>query len=322
MRRRHFIVTAVAGLTAPAAVLGQSPPTRIGLLGPAPVNVSVYAGGVINGFRELGYREEKGTRFDYRSSNGDPQLYKKQARELVESKCDLYVALGAEPPVRALQALRPAAPIVFLAVDYDPIEKGIVTDIRAPDRNTTGVYIPQNALVAKRLEVVREILPRARRLVVFADSFSADQIASARRGAEQMRLEATIVQFDRQPYDYDGALAAARKAEADVYMNLASPVFARDRQLIASSLAKHRMPSVGTTPPQAEAGYLVSLSGNTARVTRRVADIGVRLLKGAKPAEIPIEQADEFELVINSVTARALGVHIPPAISARATRVI
>jgi putative tryptophan/tyrosine transport system substrate-binding protein len=319
--RRRFIGTAFATGFAPSVVLGQSRPVRIGLLGPAPLNISVYAGGVLNGFRNLGYREKQGTTFDYRSTNGDVELYARQAKELVESNCDLFVAIGAEAPVRALQALRPPAPILFLAVDYDPIDRGIVTDIRAPDRNTTGVYVPQNALVAKRLEVMREILPRAKRVVVFADRFSADQIAAARRGAQQARFELKLVQFDRQPYDYDGALASARKEATECFMNLASPVFARDRQLIAHAVAKHRIAGMGSNPLQADAGYLLALSSNTAKATRRVADIGVRLLRGAKPAEIPIEQADEFELVINAKTAKALGLRIPPAVTARATRI-
>ena len=292
------------------------------MLGPSPLNISVYASGVIKGFAELGYRDGQRAAFDYRSSNGSLELYGKQARELVESKCDLLIALGAEPPARTLQALRPQAPILFLAVDYDPVEKGVVTDLRWPDRNTTGVYVPQNALVAKRLEIMRELLPRAKRIVVFADRFSADQVLAARRGAEQARFEIALVQFDRQPYDYAGSLEAARKAGAEAFMNLASPVFARDRQILAQELVRQRMASIGTTPLQADAGYLLALGSNIAKVTRRVADIGVRLLKGTKPAEIPVEQADEFDLVLNSASAKALGIQIPPAILARAARIV
>ncbi|HUQ76326.1 MAG TPA: ABC transporter substrate binding protein, partial [Burkholderiales bacterium] len=169
------------------------------MLGPSPFKVSVYAGGVVRGFADLGYREGARAAFDYRSADGRPEIYVKQATELVESKCDLYVALGAEPPVRALQALRPPAPILFLAVDYDPLEKGVVTDLRRPDRNTTGVYVPQNALVGKRMEVMRELLPEAKRMLLYADRFSRDQIPAARRAAEQARFELTLVEFDRQP---------------------------------------------------------------------------------------------------------------------------
>jgi putative ABC transport system substrate-binding protein len=172
------------------------------------------------------------------------------------------------------------------------------------------------------MEILREVLPKAKRMVLFADRFSADQIPAARKGAEQARFQLDVVQFERQPYNYDAALEAARKGEADAFANLASPVFARDRQAIAQALAKHRLPSIGSNPPQGEAGYLLALSTNNAKVGRRIADIGVRLLKGAKPADIPVEQADEFELLINARTAKALGVRIPESIMARATRIV
>jgi putative tryptophan/tyrosine transport system substrate-binding protein len=322
MKRRALLGAVFASAFVPQSVLGQSRAVRIGLLGPTPVNVSVYASGIMNGFAELGYRHGQRAALDYRSSNGSLELYAEQAKELVESKCDLLVAIGTEPAVRVLQGLRPNPPILFLAVDYDPVEKGVVTDLRRPDRNTTGVYVPQNALVAKRMEFMRELLPRAKRIVVFADRFSADQVLAARRGAEQARFEMALVQFDRQPYDYAGSLEGAHKAGADACMNLASPVFARDRQILAQELARHRIPSIGTTALQADAGYVLALGSNIAKVTRRVADIGVRLLKGAKPAEIPVEQADEFDLVINSASAKALGIQIPPAIIARAARIV
>ena len=105
-------------------------------------------------------------------------------------------------------------------------------------------------------------------------------------------------------------------------MNLASPIFARDRKIIVDALVKERLPSIATNVLQVEAGYLLSLNNDAAKVTRRVADIGVRILKGAKPADIPVEQADEFELVINSSVAKRLGVRIPESVLARATRII
>ena len=318
--RRQVLLASAFAVLAPS-VRAQSRSVRIGLLGPSPFKLSVYASGVVKGFADLGYREGV-TKFEYRSSDGKPELYARQARELVELKCDLYVAIGTEPSVRAIQELKPAGPIVFLAVDYDPLEKHIVGDLRRPDRNTTGIYVPQNALVGKRVEIMREVLPKARRMVVFADKFSADQVASARRAAEKARFEAAVTEFGVQPYDYEGALAAARKAEMEALMTLASPVFARDRQQIGGALTRHRIPSIASATVQAEAGFLLSFATSAPKVTRRVADIGVRLLKGAAAADIPVEQADEFELAVNANTAKALGVRIPESIMARATRII
>ena len=318
-RRQMLVASAFAALA--SSVRAQSRTVRIGLLGPSAFNLSVYASGVVKGFSDLGYREGT-TKFEYRSSDGKPELYAKQARELVELKCDLYVAIGTEPSVKAIQQLKPMAPIVFLAIDYDPLERHIISALRRPDRNTTGIYVPQNALVAKRVEILREVFPKARRIGVFADKFSAEQLVAAQRAAEKARFEVTVMQFAAQPYDYQGALDAVRKAEVDALMTLASPLFARDRQQIGGALVRNRMPSIGSASVQAEAGFLLSFAASAAKVTRRVADIGVRLLKGAAAADIPVEQADEFELAVNANTAKALGVRIPESIMARATRIV
>lgn len=162
-------------------------------------------------------------------------------------------------------------PLIFLAVNYDPLERGLVGSLRRPDRNTTGVYLPQNEMVAKRVEIMREILPVARRFLVLADAFSKHQIAAATLSALALKL---------------------------------------------------RLPTIGVVAQQVAAGFLLSLNADAAKATRRVAEIGARILKGAKPADIPVEQADEFELVINAKTARSLGVKIPESVMARATRII
>src|SRR2546423_933670 len=182
MKRRDLLLAAT--LAPISRAFGQAKRVRIGMLGPSPFNVSVYASGVKRGFEDLGYKEGRAT-IEYRSSEGSVELYAKQAKELVDMKCDLYVPLGAEAPVRALQLLRPQAPIVFLAVDYDPLQRGVITDLRRPDRNTTGVYVPQSALVQKRIEVMRELLPKARRMVIFADGFSGGQVSAALGAAKR-----------------------------------------------------------------------------------------------------------------------------------------
>jgi putative ABC transport system substrate-binding protein len=159
-------------------------------------------------------------------------------------------------------------------------------------------------------------------MVIFADRFSGEQLSAALAAAKRARFETNVVRFEQQPYGYAAALQSARKAGADAFMNLASPIFARDRKAISEALEKQRLPSIATNVLQVEAGYLLSLNNDAAKLTRRVADIGVRLLKGAKPADIPVEQADEFELVINRSVAKRLGVKIPESVLARATRII
>ena len=139
------------------------------MLEPSPFETSVYANSVVQAFTELGYAEGARATFLYRFAEGGFDQYRKQARGLAAQDCDLLVALRSEPTARALQSVRPAAPILFLAIDYHPLESGVVTNLRSPDRNTTGVYVPQNVLVARRVEILRQLLPQAKRLMVFAD---------------------------------------------------------------------------------------------------------------------------------------------------------
>jgi len=317
MKRRNFLLASAAGAIASARAFAQARPAKIGIVGPRPLAESVYAGGIVRRLAELGYRE-----IVYRSADGFAERYPQFARELIDAKCDVIIAFGPEHPARALQDARSPVPVIFLAVDYDPLEKGIVGSLRKPDRNTTGVYLPQNELVAKRVQIMREILPTARRFLVFADLFSGDQIGAARKAAQSVRVELTLVEFSRPPYDFAGAFEAAKNAHAEAFMSLSSPVFAANAREIAALALKHRLPSMATAAQQVEAGWLLSLGVDVPKVTRRVADMGARILKGAKTADIPVEQADEFELAINSKTARALGVKIPESVLARATRIV
>ena len=317
MKRRQFIQIGALSVIAPARVLAQSRGAKIGILGPTPLARSVYAPDLVRRLRELGYSD-----IEYRSSEASVDLYAKQARELIALKCDLFIAVGTEAPVRALRDAGAKAPIVFLAVSYDPVAKGVVTSLPKPDGNATGVSIPQGALVAKRLEIMREVLPSARRMLVFADVFSRDFVPDVRQGAKQTRFELTVVDFEKRPYDYAGAFAAARKAEVDAFACLPSPVFAVERVELARLLEKHRLPSVGTAPTYTDAGFLLAYAVNVAKVGQRTAELGSRILRGAKPADIPVEQADEFELIVNAKAAQALGVKIPPSVLARASRLV
>ena len=131
-----------------------------------------------------------------------------------------------------------------------------------------------------------------------------------------------LVQFVAQPYDYSSYLQDRRGVEADAFMTLASPVFARDRQQIHQALLRLKLPSIGAGLPQSEAGYLMSLGSNIPKVAKRVADIGVRILAGTKASSIAVEQAEDAELVINAGTAQALGLKIPDSLRARAARII
>jgi len=303
-------------------VLAQAKAVRVGILGPSAVAKSVYAGALVRALEDLGYRDGSGMILEYRTADGIAERYPKQARELIERKCDLIYALGPEAPARALQDARSTIPIVILAIDYDPLEKGIIGNLRRPDRNTTGVYVPQGELGVKRLEILRELLPRARSFLVLSDGFARDQLGPLRAAADTAGISLTVVQFNDHPYDFEAAFETGRKARVEGLIGLASPVFPQRRKEIVALLEKHRLPAIGSNPLQVEAGYLLALGPDVGKITRRAAEIGVRILKGTKTADIPVEQADQFVLAINAKTARSLALKIPESVRARAVRVV
>jgi putative ABC transport system substrate-binding protein len=320
--RRQFLVAVSLGAIAPGTAFAQSRPVKIGMLSARPLDGSAYAGGVVRRLADLGYRSGAGAVLEFRSADGFADRYPKHARELIGLKCDIYFAIGPELPARALQDARAPAPIVFLAVDYDPLDKGIIGSLSRPDRNTTGVYVPANALAGKRLEIMKEVVPAAKRFLIFSDSFSRDQLAAARKAAEVAGVRLIAVDFASKPYDFVGAFETGAKAQAQGFVTLSSPEFATHAPTLAALALKHRIPSIGTVTQQVNAGFLLSFAADPAKTTARAADIGIRILKGAKPADIPVEQADEFELTVSAKTARALGVKIPESVLARATRIV
>lgn len=320
-RRRSMLAGALASLMFPFA-RAQARRAKIGILSARPLRGSFYVSAVVQGLAEHGYSEGRGTVVEIRAAEDRVEQYPRLARELIAQNCDLIFAIGPVNTARALQEAGAPAPIVFVAVDYDPLGRKIVTSLGRPGGNITGVYIPQAELSAKRMQIMREVVPAARRFLVFVDQFSSDQIGAVRGAAEAARIELTVVDFPKPPHDYVGAMESARKAQVEGFIGLASPVLAANAANLSALLLKHRLPGAGTSVPYAEAGFLLSYGADVAKLSRRAAQLGVRILQGAKPADIPVEQAAEFELAVNGVTARALGVKIPESVLARATRII
>jgi len=321
MNRRDFTAATAWLALMPQVLRAQTRQVRVGIL--LARHPSFYAPGILQRLGELGYREGANLVLTQRSADGDPEGFPRLARELMDAKCELVFAVGPEHPVRVLQTIGAPA-IVFLAVDYDPIDSGVVTNLRHPDRNTTGIYIPQSALAVKRLQILREIVPSARRILVLADIFSKDQLPAVRNAGEAAGVQMVVIEFSKSPYDFAAAFEKAREARVEGMVGLTSPVFATRGKEIGALLLKHRLPCVGW---QLEAtrmgeGFLVGYGDDPPKVGRRAGDIGVRILKGAKPADVPVEQADEFELFINGKVAHALGVRIPESVKARATHII
>ena len=322
MNRREFLVASALLTCSPLGAAQGRKQAKICMLSPVPADRSVWNIPLMQRLAEAGYRDGAKMKLEYRSSDGIAERLPQQARELIASKCDLIYALGPEAPARALQDARSPMPIVFLAIDYDPLEKGIVASLRQPDRNTTGIYVPQAALVAKRFEIMREVVPAARNFLVLVDGFSRDQLGPVRAAAGAASIRLTVIEFASPPYDLASAFESGRKAQVDGFIGSASPNFSQRRADIASLLMKHRLPGIGSNQTQAEAGYLLSLGPDVIKTTRRAAEMGIRILNGAKTSDIPVEQADEFELTVNAKTAKALGLKVPESVLARAVRII
>lgn len=320
--RRRFLITGLLGAVASSSALAQARVARIGVLTPRPRAESFYTGPILRRLSELGYRDGAGAVVEYRATGGFADRYPQMARELVDLKCDLIFAVGPEVAVRALRDAGGSIPVVFLAVDFDPLEARVVKSLSRPEANITGAYIPQGELAAKRLDIMREVLPSARRFLVLSDEFTRDQLATLRKRAEASGMKLVVVEFSKQPYDFAGAFDLGRKEKAEALIGLASAVFAANLSALSAVVAQHRLPSAGTSGAWADGGFLFSYGPDISKITRRVAELGVRILKGAKPADIPVEQADEFVLVVNAKVAKALGVKIPESVMARATRII
>ena len=317
MRRRCLLLLAGALLAPLAGAQARTP--RIGILSALPLDRSAYGGPLVKSLAALGYRDGAGAILEYRSVDGLPDRYPKQARELVDLKCDVIFPIGNELPVRALLKLGTPVPVVFWAGDYDPLEKGIVKSLARPEGNMTGVYAPQGMLVAKRVDLLREARPEARRFLVLADPWSRDNVADARKAAAVAGVQLTVIEFSKQPYNFAQAFASGQQEGAEGLILLNSPVFRTHIDEILAFAAQRRLPSAGSG---GYPGILLAYYADLGKGAARVAALGARILKGAKPADIPVEQTSEFQLVVNLKTAKTLGLKVPQSLTLRATRVI
>src|SRR5436190_5413565 len=242
MATRRQVLLASAAAAFARGAFAQSPATKIGFLLPVPLTKTVLAPIVIKRLGELGYHDGKTATFLYRSADNLPERFPQLARELVESKCDLIFAIGPEHAALALKAATSTIPVVFFANDYDPLRADVVHSLARPGANITGLYVPEPELVAKRLQIIREALPSARRILVFSDPFSADQLGAAHKAAQLAGFELTVVAFSKPPYDLVDSLG--RHADADALMVMTSPALFAGIAPLRAALVKRRLPSI------------------------------------------------------------------------------
>ena len=278
--------------------------------------------GLRQGLRELGYLEGKNIIIEYRFADGKRELLPSIVSDLVHLKVDLIVSGGAGPTRAAKQATS-TIPIVF-AQDLDPVGNGFVMSLARPGGNVTGLSTLQVDVAGKRLELLKEVVPKLSRVAVIGSSTSADnarQIKETETAAVALRLKLSF--FDmRTPEEIDSTFKAAVELRPDGLSVLTNSFERPHRRHIVDLASKFRLPAVYFGPSLVEDGGIMSYGVNDADLYRRAAVFVDKILKGSNPSELPVEQPTKFDLVINLKTAKQIGLPIPPAVLARADRVI
>jgi putative ABC transport system substrate-binding protein len=326
MDRRAFLGTLAGGLlAAPLAAEAQEPTRvwRIGFLG-----AGAYSSGdprveaLRRGLRELGYVEGRNLAIEFRWAEGNSNRLPALAAELATLKIDAMVSQGTQ----ATDAARRAAttiPIVF-AVAGDPIGTGLVSSLARPGGNVTGLTDIAPEMAGKRLALLREVAPGITRIAVLwnpANPSAAPQMRDTSAVARSFALLIRSLEL-KDASQLENAFATAVQDRAGAVIVLSDGALYGRRVQIAQLAAKHRLPCIAWTPEFAESGCLMAYGANVVEMHRRAAMFVDKIWRGAKPADLPIEQPTTFELVINLKTAKALGLTIPPSLLQRADQVI
>src|SRR5712691_5944811 len=286
MRRREFIALlgAVAGL--PVAASAQQPKMlRVGYSGILPREAPHYAA-FEKRMAELGYQQGRNFTFEYIQT---PSIegYELTYRELAARKVDIMLAAGNEPALRAARAAAGATPIVFIAVDFDPVEKGYVASLSRPGGNMTGIFVNQLELAGKRIEILRDAFPKARRVGLLWDAASREQAVAAAAVAGKLGFEPRLLELIGQPPNYAAALMPMNESPGEPIMIPASPLALRDRATIVRLLLDRRTPSICAFREVMEAGSLMSYGVNLVDVFRDVAAFVDQVARGSKAGDVP-----------------------------------
>ena len=280
--------------------------------------------GFRHGLRDLGYAEGKNITIEYRFAEGKLERLPDLAAELVRLKVDLIVAAGGTPAILAAKNATSAIPIVFPAVS-DPVALGIVASLARPGGNITGLTIRVPEFSGKQLELLREVVPRARRVAVLgqeANTANALTFEEMQPVASAFGLELHHIKVQRSNDLEDAFSKMMGTVRATALLIQAASFFNDNRKRIADLATRSRLPSIYDAKELAEAGILMSYGADRSYLYRRSAIFVDKILKGAKPADLPVEQPTKFELVINLKTAKRIGLTIPPNVLARADKVI
>jgi putative tryptophan/tyrosine transport system substrate-binding protein len=325
VRRRDFIQgLGGAAMSAPFAGFAQQAgkPPMIGFLGASSrVAISSWTDAFVRRLGELGWIDGRSVAIVYRWAEGRPERARELAKELVGLGVNVIVT-HANAGVTAAKQATSTIPIVFGAAG-DPVDAGLVTNITHPEANVTGLSLQQTDTAAKRLEIMRELLPDLRRLGILTNPNNRGavlELTQVETAAKALGLEITSAKL-RSVDDIPSAFDTVRgRVDALYFCN--DPLLTNSRIPIAIMAAAARLPTMFNFRENVDAGGLISYGANLPEMFRRAAEMVDKILRGAKPGDLPVQQPTKFDLVINSTTARALGIALPPPLIARADEVI
>jgi len=326
VRRRHLAIACIASMGDSFAVPARAgKPARVGFL------VSDRAGdprgpeAFRQGLRNLGYLEDRDVLIEFRSAEGNFARLAELATELVARQVDVIVASNTPAALAAKQATT-LIPIVFVGAG-DPITSGLVTTLARPGGNVTGLSVLSTELVGKWLELLGQTVPRVSRVAILWQPGAMDDrteramFAGAEAAARSLGLTIQFVAA-RGPSDLERSFADMRREHADALAIRPAPMFLNERGRLVDLAATNRLPAVYAWREFAEAGGLLAYGPNLADLNERAAGYVEKILRGAKPSELPVEQPAKFDLVVNIKAARAIGITIPQAVLVRADSII
>ncbi len=319
---RRTLLGVIAGglLTAPLAAQAQPVERmyRVGYLSTAANIFDPFR----QALRELGYVEGLNVAMEVRLAAGRLDQLPALAADLVKARVDVIAAVST-PAIKAAKEATTTIPIVMAFASIDPVESGFVTSLARPSGNITGVMMIADEISGKRVALLKDMLPRATRIAVLTQvnhSSGTSQVKAARSTAKNLGIELDVVEV-RDSRDYEHAFAVTAKRAPGLFV-VANPTFFDDQRRLTALATKYHLPILCEWREMAEAGCLMAYGPSISDLFRRVATYVDKILKGANPGDLPIEQPTKFELVINLKTAKALGLTIPPSLLQRADQVI
>ena len=325
-KERRLFLALVGGVALwPLATRAQQPAMPvIGFLNTRSVDdVPELTAAFRKGLNEIGYMEGRNTAIEYRWANNDPQRLPELASDLVRRQVTVIVATGGNVSALAAKAATSTIPIVF-SVGGDPIKLGLVAQLNRPDSNATGVTVLTGLLGAKRLELLRELIPKATVVAVLINSTNPSAETYVRETQEAARTVGQQIHTlsASTEVEIEAAFVTLAQMRAEALLVVTDAVFIGRREQIVALAARYAVPAIYEASVFARVGGLMSYGPNFAEAIRQVGIYTGRILKGEKPADLPVLQPTKFELVINLKTAKALGLTVPPSLLARSDEVI